>query len=349
MRQAAYRVLVYLLWLFLPASLLLAALVEHFQTQHLMHAHFLARVAGPLLAGALAIFVGLALIRSEFDEGTFRDVARRGHHFFVEHGRAAMLIGGGFATMFVALFFYFPPQEGPAERFAAIAGIYTGVLAVFITAQIFYDRVGPITTIDGLLRSLTSDLKNHCSPDTELWVVYPQPNIGHFRYLSGKSASYSEFETALTNAITRSQNAHFVTIELSEREAYWTEYLRTALRSGNGREAHLVAADQYVSKLVKKAGDLITKLTTDNGKHMEVEASNFPPHAIVIGNISYQISTYGLPMSVNGKFIASTDQRSPAHVVAYRRTDSKLASSIIDDTTRFVGAWRAATETAVTR
>jgi hypothetical protein len=290
-------------------------------------------VSVPTFVGVVAIITGFRLVKTDFD-GHFFIAIKRTHAFFVDHGRAAMLIGGGITSLLIAAFLYFPPQEGPAERFAAIVGIYSALLTVFIAAQLFYDRIGPITSVEGLLRSLTNDL-TQCHEGTQLLVVYQLPNIGHYRYLSGISYAYPQFKRALRDAVGNSGvHARFVSIHEAQAKAYWCAYLDGKGVSGSHVHRHK-SKKSYVRELTTEAKKLLEGVRV-HGKHDSLPAAAFPPQVVVVGNVCYQIATYGLPMAVGDRFISATGESRLAQIVAYRRTDPDLAAAIVREVDRWV-------------
>jgi hypothetical protein len=326
--------LIYLLWFGIPVFLLIWSLLFDPDRSRVIPKHFGIGVLTPLGFGMFSIGLGVFLVRADFD-GNLSAAIDRVRHFFVDQGRAAMLIGGGLASIMLAAFLYFPPQEGPAERFAAIGGIYSGLLTIFIAAQLFYDRVGPITSVEGLLRSLTADLKFECKDGTRLIFVYQQPNIGHYRSLTHRSYAYDLFKEELERAISKAGvGARFVAIENEEADGFWSAYLDGTNPDGFP-DRHGRGKEWYVGQMVEHCNEVFQKLQK-RGKCERIRAEKFPPQAIVIGDVCYQITTYGLPMAVGDQFYTTTGEPHLAQIVAYRRTDPDLATSIINETDRWL-------------
>jgi hypothetical protein len=182
---------------------------------------------------------------------------------------------------------------------------------------------------------ITADLEaiQDSDSETRLWIIYPQLNIGHYRFLLGRAGAYRKYKVALQRAVEVCRtNASFVTIPPEEYEEFWRAYVDD-LTPDPGRENH-------VGRLTSEAKWFITQVTHHEGRHIPVPLTSLPPQAIVIGKVSYQIATYGIPAPQGSRYHKPPQNRFPAHIVAYRRTDETLASCIVEDTRRLLSTFQ---------
>jgi hypothetical protein len=287
----------------------------------------------PPIYACIPLFIGLLTLAIHI---IYLALDRRSHlrklwnqAITILQARSALSIGSGLACLVVGGYFLFPSDSNLASRYQGALGLYLSTLGTVLAIDIFYNKLAPITDMDTLLETISSDLESH--PDnTRLWFVYPAINIGYYRTLEqcglddeqsdsiepGKA--YSIFRDALKEKVNRSKKVKpkAITFPLDLYKSLYDRYERVHYDIQNPR-------DTRIKECEKEARGLVSGFDVK-----EISPEKFPQHIIIIGNIVYTVMTYGFPNydSTNKKF--TEGEAELASLLVYRRDDALLANII---------------------
>lgn len=287
-----------------------------------------------VLFGVLVIATRVPLFFLTREGGEeFRDLVSEGR-FLVYHATSAWSIGGGLACILTAGYFLFPVNGNLFERYASGLGMYLSILAVVLGVHAFYRRTAPILNMNQLLDKLTEDMENLIEGlesgsrhERRLWMVYPAMNLGHYRSHESPP-TYERFKTTLLRCSgILKENAKAITYKETLYKSLYESYERGLVHRDeqNGAELSNLDAIDFV-KSFRGTKEI------PRGRHLGLAPNELPQHVIIIGNITYLLMSYGLPIYevVNGQetFRSSLGEKQLARVLAYRREDPGLAEFI---------------------
>lgn len=258
----------------------------------------------------------------------------------VRDARQALIIGGSLAAAGCAIHLLYTKGGPVHDQYDAAIGIYLTALTASLGVRAFYSRIVPITDVNTLLRMLTRDLRScHSGP---MWLVYPALNIGYYRNYRGEAEPeiMGEFKDAISKCAKRlSGAAYAITYPTGLYEPLYKCYHESQRGQKPTRKPeNIVRESAEYAKIMLEQLRLDAKLVSGGNaptasgasQTYEIEPGNFPPHVILIGDITYVLLSYGFPIydKVDKKFQALPGENELIDVLAYRREDSALTKMI---------------------
>lgn len=283
--------------------------------------------------GALVILLRFFYVLGEGND-EFGDLQAELKFLFLG-ATSAWSFGGGLACILTAIFFLFPVNGAWYERYTAGLSIYISILGVVLGVHAFYRRTAPITDLNHLLKALTEDLENlignkeeNESSSERLWIVYPALNLGYYRNMNNLRV-YNRYKDAVIRCATHLKaNAYAITFQENLYQPLYECYDKSL---NNG----IIDAGR-VKKGVDDAKDFVGRFKgTDavaTGKVYGLDPISFPPHVFIVGDITYLLMSYGVPIydpESSEKFRAIEGEKF-AKILAFRRDDPSLAVLISD-------------------
>jgi hypothetical protein len=282
--------------------------------------------------GALVMFIRFFYVLGEGND-EFGDLQAELKFLFLG-ATSAWSFGGGLACILTALFFLFPVNGAWYERYTAGLSIYISILGVVLGVHAFYRRTAPITDLNHLLKAITEDLENlignkeeNESTSERLWIVYPALNLGYYRNMNSLRVYYRYKDAVIRCATHLKTNAHAITFSEDLYQPLYEVYDKGANKG--------IIDPGRVKRSVDDAKDFVDRFKgarVATSKFYGVDPISFPPHVFIIGDITYLLMSYGVPIydpDLPEKFRAIEGEEF-AKILAFRRDDPSLAVLISD-------------------
>lgn len=201
-----------------------------------------------------------------------------------------------------------------------------------------FDKIAPITNVEKLLFRLAEDFEELSGKKgCEAWIIYPALNIGYFREEAQlvRESQYTRFSDALhkfiENPLTK---VTAVTYKTELYEKMYKTYAEMVLAGKDVAYQQQKTADSVVE--AKRKFNSIRDASNLGCECYEVDPNELREHFIVIDDIVYTITSFGLPVyeaTGGGAFkapdlAASVPKDKLVKIYAYRQQDGDLAQMI---------------------
>jgi hypothetical protein len=340
------------------------------------------------IIGILTLILWIWEIYSKHDKSDFNYYVKSPFSFVFRSAGNAWAYGVAFATVVTGIYLIFRGENSDLHlRFEAIFSIYFGILVITLAVESLYRRVAPLIGADNLLVEVIKDLNRRRPHHPRVWLVYIAPNIGFYRnYLDDPSVAedpLSELKQNVFNLFLRALEKAIRTpikdrclICYDERwfrsiyEAYDND-LSSKFSLPTEKKSERLSKAEDTAKLIVKifedgnrsdgqdttdATGQATQATLDEGSSAENRVvrikpgEQFPQSVIVINNVVYFISSYGLPMCLPKNHSESVKEPTSgessgennqyefkvieaegelADLISWRREDATLAKTVI--------------------
>ncbi|MCK5147301.1 hypothetical protein KAR48_11130 [bacterium] len=259
-------------------------------------------------------------------------------------------IGAGFASFIIGIYililFKINTNISVTSHIISIYALFISILLTTLGVHSLYKKTAPITNVSLLLKDLTKDLKEYNSAGSKIIIAYPALNIGYHRTYERyngipKYSSYYNFYNSLCDIAKRDDvTIRIYTYPEKLYEKLWTTYTENTAKNNIDKQ-----------KMIKDSNDesiyLLEQFRNTSKKNSdcfvrEFHPDRFPQHVIVIGNITYLIASYGLPMykedqhnpdnlktkKFNGYFDGGEHEK--ATLLSYRHEDPNMAELVYE-------------------
>lgn len=313
------------------------AAVVHDRYKATFHIEYLLGVIF-FIVGAAVIYLRVAWLKSRKND-EYSDL-RKEFSYLSQNTLTGVLIGIGFASSLVGIstFFYQPEETNIfREKIFEIVTIYLTTITSLLLIRAIFNKIAPITNVERLLFRIAEDLEElGRKKGTEAWFIYPALNIGYFREEAGLVPEnyYTRFSDALhrfiENPFTRLTS---VTYRTDLYDKLYNTYAEMVLPDKDDafRKAR---AEDSVSEAKRKFNSIRDAANLGCACY-EVEPNDLREHFIVIDDIVYTITTFGLPVyeaASGGTFkppeLGSVPKDTLVRLYAYRQQDGDLAYMI---------------------
>ena len=255
-------------------------------------------------------------------------------------------IGAGFASIIIGVYIMLDIKNSLDNRFISIYALFITVLLTTLGVHSLYKKTAPITNVNILLKDLIKDLREYGEAGNKIIIAYPALNIGYHRTYERynsipKYSIYSKFYSALYDIAKSNEiSIRIYTYPKSLYEKLWTTYTENTTKDN-------INKNKMIEDSTKESLDLYELFKNKENKGLDVlvrefHPSRFPQHVIVIGNITYIVASYGLPIykedlnnpdnlktkSYNGYFEGGEHEK--ATLLTYRHEDSNMAELVYE-------------------
>jgi hypothetical protein len=288
--------------------------------------------------GAAVIAIRVAWLKSRKND-EYSDL-RKEFSYLSQNTLTGVLIGIGFASTLVGIstFFYQPEETNMfREKIFEIVTIYLTTITSLLLIRAIFNKIAPITNVERLLFRIAEDLEELSGKKgSEAWFIYPALNIGYFREEAGLVPEnyYTRFSDALHKFI---ENPFTKVTGVTYRTNLYGKLYETYVK--------MVLTDKDDAFLKEKTDDSVAEAKRkfnsirDAGNLgclcYEVEPNDLREHFIVIDDIVYTITSFGLPIydaTDGGTFkppdLGNVPKDKLVRIYAYRQQDSDLAHMI---------------------
>ena len=298
-----------------------------------------------LLAAGLILIVAI-LAGLYLKDRRHWGILRSEFMYLIHHGKYALLIGSAIGFTATAIYLLMPfdfrqnKEAQDAERAASALSLYFGVVGAAIGIHTLYMKTAPITEMHELLDMISDDLRRHKRYGEAVLMVYPALNIGYYREVKNHTPRnggrdsipeehpYKRFRQAFLDSCSAIQSGfHVVTYD---PETYRQLYTAYASDKKDASEAILVAC-------AEEAAYLFDQVLQNGGEAVGVQCkANLPPHEIVIGPVSYLVSSFGLPKYDQATRSFVLKESGLAQLLVYRRDDANFAGLVREEVRKAV-------------
>jgi hypothetical protein len=259
--------------------------------------------------------------------------------YLIQHGKYATLIGSALGLIAIAIYLILPSdstagaQRQDFERVAAALSLYFGIVGGALGIHTLYLKAAPITEMHELLEMIADDLIRYRTHGNKVLIVFPALNIGYYRELTRHpprsehqdsipdNHPYKRYRAAFIESCgTLKNDVRIVTYSPGSYDQIYQAY--TAEKDAKG--------PTIIGFCAKEADQLFKQVCACDGEAYGVEPkqNRLPPHVIVIGPVSYLMSSFGMPKYNGSSNAFELKEKSVATLLAYRREDAGFAALI---------------------
>lgn len=269
-----------------------------------------------------ALFLATWGIFSLINQRREREYVFHEIRYVFEHGTTPWLLGSCTAYLIMFMYFLFPEaQFSPRQVFGFASSTLIACIGAALAIRTFSVRYSPIVDTNDLLARLIEDIRSlEPGERSRVWMVFPALNIGHW----GGDENFVEYKIELERCTEKHQGmVRAVVHPRSQYEELYKSY----------GEMHHLDEEENADKtrICTPVADSMASDIERLGRLYECPPEQFPPHLAIIGNVTYSILTFGLPVFTKGKYIALEREKGHrAKLITYRREDRDLADELED-------------------
>lgn len=294
-----------------------------------------------LTVGLLIIYLRVVFLKSRKD-AEYSDL-RREFSYLSQNTLTGVIIGVGFASTLIGIgtFIYQPEQSNIfQEKIFEILTIYLTTITSLLVIRAIFDKIAPITNVEKLLLRLAEDFEDLSEKKgCEAWIIYPALNIGHFREEAGlvPESYYVRFSEALHKFIENPfTKLTAVTYKNTLYDGLYKTYTDMVLQD----KAQDYKDEKKNESIVeaKRKFNAIKDASNLGCACYELEPDELREHFIVIDDIVYMITSFGLPIyevTTGGEntfkmpeIVGRIPKEKLVKIYAYRQQDGDLANMI---------------------
>lgn len=290
------------------------------------------------LIGVAIVLIRVAWLKSRKND-EYSDL-RKEFAYLSQNTLTGVLIGIGFASTLVGIstVFYRPEETNIfQEKIFEIVTIYLTTITSLLLIRAIFNKIAPITNVEKLLFRITEDLEELSrKKGCEAWFIYPALNIGYFREEAGlvPESYYTRFSEALQKFIENPfTKITGVTYKTNLYGKLYQTYAEMVLP--NAEKPFRESKTNESAQEAKRKFNAIRDAGTLGGMCYEVDPGDLREHFIVIDDIVYTITSFGLPIydsASGGSFkppdLGAVPTDKLVRIYAYRQQDGDLAQMI---------------------
>ena len=297
------------------------------------------------LVGLLILYLRFQWLRFKRND-EFRDLMKE-LAYLGQNTLTGVLIGIGFASLLVAagaLIYQSEKTNLFHEKIFEILTLYFGTITSFLVIKTIFEKVAPITNVETLLLRVCDDIDDLIKKGKgDVLIVYPALIIGYYRERTNRVLEnhYENYSKAIHSiADNLSITATIVTYDTKYYEPLFDEYVKMNIDNYSDDNSEKKAGkDSEVKDCLKEAIRRFNDFkdaSNRNCRAFGIEPIDLKEHFIIIGDVVYTITSFGLPISqkdTNGNVIFKKpdfidDNEKLAKLYAYRQQDKELADLI---------------------
>jgi hypothetical protein len=291
-----------------------------------------------LLMGSILLFTRMRYLKNNKND-EYNSILRE-FDYLRHNTHSALFIGVAVSTIMVGIAIcFFEPEKTNVfqEKIFEILTLYLSFLATLLVIRAIFDKIGPITEVEKLLKRLKEDFEELSTKrKCEAYIVYPALTIGNFREESELvlEKNYAEFSTAVeTFAKNQFTSLIAITYNPDLYEPLYEEYSKIVLK-GQPEDVMKKKKEESVRES-HRMFDNIKNSAHLNSYCFGLDPTELREHFIVIDDIVYTITSFGIPeFKGSGKFgepelmkyHVTTDKL--AKLYAFRQQDKEYAELV---------------------
>ncbi len=241
-------------------------------------------------------------------------------------------ICAGIAAMIVGVYYiltsnpfseilYCSENEIQVYREPTVFLMFVSVIAIMTGIHALYKKHAPMISVGTFLNRLTKDIERNCNTGSTLLIAYPALNFGQHREFEKygenepDNTPFKNYKKAISDFVNEKETkVNIYTYPTCLYKPFWEQYTNVSLLDEDENSRKKIENKfGSIEVFIEKSIDICTNgsLTLWNkfeimskGGQMdpscilnkaEIPPNRFPQHIVIINEITYLISSYGIP------------------------------------------------------